>query len=225
MLKLRRSNDRGQANYGWLSTHYSFSFSNYLDPDFMGFRSLRVMNEDIIDEAMGFQTHPHRNMEIISFIIEGEIEHKDSMGNHGIIGTDEIQIISAGSGITHSEFNPSKINKTKIIQVWIEANQKNTPPLYTYKKFNSELKNEIINIVSSENIKQDAFISYLNLDSTKSLTQEINNKRYYWIQLIKGHVKVNGTTLEKGDGLAIELESTLNFEGISDSRLLLFDLN
>lgn len=230
MMTLRKSNERGQLKIDWLNAKHSFSFGSYFDPKWMGVGHLRVINEDIIAENGGFDTHPHRNMEIISFVIEGEIEHKDSKGHQEIIGPGEIQIMSAGKGIYHSEFNPSSDKKTKMLQIWIEPNVKDTEPSYQKLDYGDTINGPVL-LASPDfefgkgRILQDAKVYYANYHCG-DWHLDLDSKRKYWIQVVSGDGQINNTELEGGDGLFLEDEKECHLKILKDESLkfLLFEL-
>ena len=231
MMTVRRSIERGKADHGWLQSNHSFSFAGYFDPKHMGFRSLRVMNEDRVQPGKGFGTHSHDNMEIISYVLSGALEHKDSMGNGEVLKPGEFQRISAGTGITHSEFNHSHDDQVHFYQIWIEPNEKNIAPSYEQKKFDYQQRVGRLQLVASPNgangsllIHQDAKI-YLSVLNGQAIDYPINPDRHIWIQALSGDISVNGHTLETGDGVAIKDESDLSIAGEPDSELMLFDLS
>lgn len=232
MITVRRSHERGHANHGWLDTHHTFSFADYHDPEHMGFRSLRVINEDRISPGQGFGTHGHRDMEILSYVIEGGLEHKDSMGNGSIIRPGEVQYMSAGSGVTHSEFNPFPDKPGHFLQIWILPREKGAPPRYAQKAFPAEARrNRLVLAASSDGaegsiaIRQDARLSLSLLDGDKRLEVPIADGRHAWIQMVKGKLNVNGTELSQGDGAAVSDERLLHCVAGSDgAEVLFFDL-
>lgn len=231
-ITLRASEDRGHANHGWLDTYHSFSFSSYYDPEHMGFRSLRVINQDRIAAAVGFPTHPHRDMEIFSYVLEGALSHKDSMGNARELRPGQIQLMSAGSGVTHSEFNPSKTDPLHILQIWIEPNQRGLTPSYTEWHPTPEIealsKVLVISPDGRENsalIHQDAFVYRLRLNPGEKVTHELSGNRGLWLQAIHGDVRLNQTTLRPGDGASAEEAATYEIiAGDESVEALLFDL-
>ncbi len=230
MITVRKSNERGHADHGWLKTFHTFSFSAYFDPQHTKFRSLRVMNEDWIMGGEGFGTHPHENMEIITYIIEGELEHKDSMGNGSLIRRGELQRMTAGTGVTHSEFNPGS-NETHLMQIWIVPERAGLEPGYEQRDFSKLRKPNKLTLLASQfgndnslTVHQDIELHGAFLDAGKQLEYELSTNRYAWIQLISGSLIVNGTELEKGDGAAIEDESLITIAASEDSEFLLFDL-
>ena len=230
-LKLRQSNERGHANHGWLDSYHTFSFADYYDPAHMGFRSLRVINQDVIAAGAGFPTHPHRDMEIFSYILYGALEHKDSMGNGRVLKPGQIQLMSAGSGVTHSEFNPSKTEPGSLLQIWIRPRQNGLKPSYTewHPKPEHETDAKVLVISSdgregSATIHQDADIYRVRLESGVSTTHEVAAGHGAWLQLIKGAVTVNGLTLNPGDAVSTEDSGTLTFTASETAEALLFDL-
>ena len=230
-VTIRRSNERGHANHGWLKTQHSFSFADYYDPAHMGFRSLRVINQDIIAPGAGFPTHPHRDMEIFSYLLEGALEHKDSMGNGRVLKPGQIQLMSAGTGVTHSEFNPSKTEGGHLLQIWIQPERKGLKPSYTEWHPDPAKENEPKVLVispdgreGSATIHQDADIYRIRLDARKALEHEVREGRGLWLQLIRGEVSVNGQTLQPGDAASTETPGTLKLEAKGQVEALLFDL-
>ncbi len=231
MINIRRSEERGGGDYGWLNTHYTFSFNTYYDPKFMGFRSLRVINEDWVAAGQGFPTHPHQNMEIITYILEGELEHKDSLGTGSIIRPGDGQRMSAGTGIRHSEANPSKTKAAHLLQIWIEPDRAGHKPSYEQKEFpEAEKRNKLRLIASpdgkdgSVSIHQDAKLYVSLLSPGEEVSHEISKGRHAWIQIAKGAVELNGKQLNHGDGAAVSDEAKLTIKGTEDSEVLLFDL-
>ena len=231
MLRLRPSNERGYAEHGWLKSFHSFSFSNYFDRNHMHFRSLRVMNEDWIDPNSGFPTHPHDNMEIITYVIEGRLAHKDSMGNVEEIQPGEIQCMSAGTGITHSEFNPSDSDTTHLYQIWLMPAEKNIKPGYQQIRYDRAPSGELT-LLASQNpsegavfINQDVNLYRAELNSGDEVSFKIEPGRAVWIQLVDGELDVNGEQMQTGDGLAVEDEPGLVMSTDSHAEFLLFDLN
>jgi hypothetical protein len=227
-----RSEDRGKANYGWLDTKYSFSFANYYNPKMMNFGMLRVLNDDTVVPAMGFGTHPHDNMEIITLILEGALEHKDSMGTGSVIYKDEVQVMSAGSGITHSEFNPSDKDAVKLFQIWIFPKEKNIKPRYDQKSFPiSERKNKLIPAVSGLNkegslyIHQDAEINIGNFEKGKKVNYQTSNPANgAYVFVIDGRLKIGDEELFKRDALGISEIKNFDLETIEDSNFLIIDV-
>ncbi len=232
MIKIRRSDERGHANHGWLDTYHSFSFADYYDPQHMGFRSLRVINEDYIEPAQGFPTHGHRDMEIVTYVIEGELSHRDSMGNGETIRPHEIQRMTAGTGVLHSEYS-SPTDKTHILQIWLLPEKQNLQPSYEQTYFAPEEKQGKLKLVASRggddgsvHINQDVRLYASILGDREEVTHKIAEGRHAWIQLISGSLDVNGEVLEPGDGAAISEETELKLKAGGDkTEFLLFDLN
>lgn len=231
MLQLRKSNERGNANHGWLKSKHTFSFADYYDPKFMGFRSLRVINEDRIERGTGFGMHPHRDMEIISYVVKGALEHKDSMGTKAIIRPGEVQRMSAGTGVVHSEYNADPDNETHFFQVWIQPNKKNAQPGYGQKSFEGELNSKKMVLVISEDgregslgIQQDANLYISRLKNEEVAEFKLEPKRGAWIQVVKGKLLVKGKEISAGDALSFEDEELLTFKSLEQSEFMLFDL-
>jgi redox-sensitive bicupin YhaK (pirin superfamily) len=229
MLQIRPRDERGHFDHGWLNTYHTFSFDRYYDPSHMGFRALRVINEDRVAPAQGFGTHPHRDMEIITYILEGALEHKDSMGTGSIIRPGEIQHMSAGTGVTHSEFNPSRTEAVHLLQIWILPEARGIKPSYDQKQFSrDEIRGKLRLIASREpdanavKIYQDVRLFATLLDG-ETIKYELPKDRYAWVQIARGTMKLNGTILEAGDGAAASEESGLELSGTGEA--LLFDLN
>lgn len=230
-IEVRRSKDRGFADHGWLRSYHSFSFANYHDKDFMGYRSLRVINEDYVAPGGGFPTHPHRDMEIFSYVVSGTIAHKDSLGHGRELKPGQIQLMSAGSGVTHSEFNPSKTEELHLLQIWIRPNQSGLKPDYTEWHPSQEAENQISTLVISPTgqnqsavIHQDAYVYRLKLQAGNQLQHKLQPHRGVWIQVIHGEINVLGHSLSDGDGISIEQVATIEIVSQSPSEALLFDL-
>ncbi|MDQ2832411.1 MAG: pirin family protein [Acidobacteriota bacterium] len=233
MLTVRKSEERGHANHGWLDSYHSFSFASYYDPEHMGFCSLRVINEDWIAAGRGFGAHPHRDMEILTYVLEGRLAHKDSMGHVEELGPNEIQRMSAGSGVTHSEFNGSDTEPVHLLQIWIEPKSRGGAPGYEQMRFDAAEKLDRFKVLASSEkvagaatINQDATVSVAELTPGKQLGYPLGKGRHAWLQVIRGAVKVNGETLGTGDAVALEKEEMLTVaaEGEAQSEVLLFDL-
>lgn len=228
---LRKSGDRGHARHGWLDSHHTFSFADYHDPQWMGFRCLRVINDDRVQPGMGFGTHPHRDMEIITYILGGAVQHQDSMGNGRIIRSGELQYMSAGSGIRHSEFNPSPVEEAHFLQIWIQPDQLGVVPRYAEKSLAAEdagrfhLATSKTGRDGSISIHQDADLWIARLDSGQSVRQSLDPGRYAWIHIAKGAVLVDGKQLVGGDAMVSDEAMTLEFEAIEPTQILWFDLN
>ena len=233
MITIRPSAERGHANYGWLDTRYSFSFANYLDRKHMGFRDLRVINEDWIAAGQGFGSHPHQDMEILTYIVEGELSHRDSTGREATIKPDDVQRMSAGTGVVHSEYNNSEA-PVHLLQIWILPEARALPASYEDRTFAREQKVNQLRLIASHDgrddstkVNQDADVYASLLDTGKSLEHQIAPGRHAWLQLINGKLEVNGTKLSKGDGIAVSDESQLRISssGDTEAEFLLFDLN
>jgi redox-sensitive bicupin YhaK (pirin superfamily) len=232
MIEIRRSSERGHANHGWLDTYHTFSFDTYYDPQHVHFRDLRVINEDRVAPGQGFPTHPHRDMEIITYVLEGAIEHKDSMGTGSVIRPGEIQHMSAGTGVTHSEFNPSRSESLHLLQIWILPKIKSIRPSYDQKATNlAKHPGELCLIASGsqagENtvrINQDTDLYAGVLKSGTTVHHSLEPNRYAWLQMARGKIQLNGVSLQAGDGAAISAETTLEIKSQEDSEILLFDL-
>ncbi|MBI4852783.1 MAG: pirin family protein [Acidobacteria bacterium] len=228
-MKIRHHNERGKTEIDWLKSYHSFSFNTYYDPTHIHFRSLRVINEDYVKEGGGFPTHSHQNMEIITYILSGKLEHKDSLGNGSIIHPGEIQRMSAGTGISHSEYNGSELEPVHFLQIWIIPEKKGLSPGYEQKSISKTFNKW--HLIASQNgdensitVHQDIklFLAKLNKDNT--LDYQPNLGRYTWIQIAKGKVLINEKLLESGDGAATGENTSLNFLAKEDAEILLFDL-
>jgi redox-sensitive bicupin YhaK (pirin superfamily) len=230
-LTLRRAADRGHADHGWLDSHHTFSFADYHDPAHMGFRALRVINQDRVAAGMGFSTHPHRDMEIFSSVLEGALQHKDSMGNGRVLKPGEIQLMSAGTGVTHSEFNPSKSDGLHFLQIWIVPNQRGLKPSYTeWKPTPATANAQDVVVISPDGrdgsavIHQDAIVHRLRLRAGESVAHTVQQGRGMWLQLITGEVRAGGDTLRAGDGASTEDAGPLTLTANQPVEALLFDL-
>ena len=231
MIRIRRSDERGHANHGWLDAYHTFSFADYQDPAWVHQGPLRVINQDRIAPAKGFQTHGHENMEIITYVLEGAVEHKDSMGNGSVIHAGEVQVMSAGSGVTHSEFNHMQDATTELLQMWIFPRSKGTPPRYGQRAFPLEERRDQLALAVGPDegdaplqIDQDARFFVSELTAGKAVNHEFGAGRLGWLHVAKGSVKVNGETLGPGDGAGFEDEGAIEIEGVDDAKLVLFDL-
>ena len=231
MLKIRKSLERGAADHGWLKSFHTFSFADYFDKNHMGFGDLRVINEDYIAGGQGFGKHPHKDMEIITYVISGALEHKDSMGNSSIILPGEVQTMSAGTGVFHSEFNHSQTERTHLLQIWILPKEKQIKPNYGQKSFTENFeKEDFVLVVSGSGrdgsiaINQDVEIFAAKLATEKKKTFPIASGRKIWIQLIAGEIFVNGLQIEAGDAVAISEEKEIQIKAEKTSEFLLFDL-
>jgi quercetin 2,3-dioxygenase len=228
----RPAEERGQTELGWLHSRHTFSFGNYFDPDHMGFRSLRVINDDVVEAGQGFGEHPHRDAEIFSYVIDGELEHKDSMGNGRVIKAGDLQYMSAGRGVLHSEFNPSPDRPVHFLQVWLKPKMGGGEPLYAEKALARVAnRNDLTLVFAGEprngaiGIRADAEIYFGQLDAGKQVTHRSSNGRAQWLHVIAGEVSVAGESLKAGDSAACENFSALELTAQSDAQFLLFDLN
>ena len=233
MIQIRKSEERGHANHGWLDSHHTFSFANYYDPKHMGFRSLRVINEDRVAPGRGFGSHGHRDMEILSYVLEGSLAHKDSMGHQEVLGPNEIQRMSAGTGVMHSEFNPSGANPVHFFQIWIEPASTGTPSSYEQIRFDPAEKQGKLKLLAGPGggdgvarINQDAKVFVTELSKGEEIAYPLGSQRHAWIHIIRGAVTLNGTTLREGDAAAVESEEKVVVAGANTepSEILLFDL-
>jgi redox-sensitive bicupin YhaK (pirin superfamily) len=231
MITIRRSDERGGGDFGWLNTHFTFSFDQYYDPHFMGFRSLRVMNEDWVQPGQGFPLHPHRDMEIITYVLEGALEHKDSLGTGEVIRPGDGQRMSAGRGIRHSEANPSKTDPVHLLQIWITPDRTGHEPGYEQKTFPEAEKRGKLRLIASPDgkdgsvtIHQDAKLYVSLLAPGQEVKHELDKGRYAWLQVAKGAAELNGKPLNQGDGAAVSEEQKLTIKGTKDAEILLFDL-
>ena len=231
MKIIRRSNERGHASHGWLDSYHTFSFADYCDPQWMGYRSLRVINDDLVMPGMGFGKHPHRDMEIITYVLSGALEHKDSMGNGRVIRAGEFQYMAAGTGVQHSEFNPSKTDPLRLLQIWIQPDTKGVTPRYAEKNFANAPTGKL-NLVASKSgrdgsiaIHQDANLSFAKLDDGQQVEYPLAPERHAWIHVAEGEVELNGVKLTGGDAVGMSDENVLNISATKPSQVLLFDLN
>ncbi len=231
MKTLIKANDRGLANHGWLQSAHTFSFADYYNPERMGFSVLRVINEDFIAAGTGFGMHPHRDMEIISYVVEGALEHKDSMGTESVIKPGEVQRMSAGTGVRHSEFNPDTKNRTHLLQIWLLPEKTGIQPSYEQKSFANELATNDLILVASKNgrqgsvsINQDVNLYACKSSQKKELLFSIQKNRNIWLQNIKGELQVDDVTLAAGDAIALEQTESINLKSNAGSEFLIFDL-
>jgi len=232
MITIRRANERGHANHGWLDAHHTFSFADYYDPRWMGFRSLRVINDDTISGGGGFGTHPHRDMEIVTYILSGALQHRDSMGHQAVLKSGDVQRISAGAGIEHSEFNYSPVEPVHLLQIWIKPERTGVRPAYAERSFGNGGANQGLTLVASRDgrngsvpINQDVDIWLARLAEGKGATQTLKPGRHAWVQVAEGEVTLNGQTLHAGDGAALTEVPTLTLTAKAPAQALLFDLN
>ncbi|MEO0530564.1 MAG: pirin family protein [Planctomycetota bacterium] len=231
MIRTRKASDRGHASHGWLDSHHTFSFAGYHDPDHMGFRSLRVVNDDRVAPGQGFGTHPHRDMEILSYVLEGQLEHRDNLGNGAVIGPGEFQRITAGTGVTHSEFNPSDTDPAHFYQVWIKPREHGYTPSYEELSLAEAPTDRLVLAASPDGrdgsltIQQDAQVWLGRLDKGVSVSHTLEPDRGAWVQVLAGDADIAGESVTTGDGVAIEDETLIEIEaGAGGVELLLFDL-
>ena len=231
MLTVRKAEERGHANHGWLNSYHTFSFADYYDPREMGYGPLRVINDDTVQAGQGFGTHGHRDMEIITYVLEGALEHKDSMGNGSIIRPGDVQRMSAGTGVQHSEFNPSREEPVHFMQIWIEPNVKGVPPSYEEKRFGPAEKKGQLRLIAapdgregSVTIHQDAYVYASMLDGRDAATHQLAPGRRAYVHVARGRISVNGRALNAGDGLKIADEREVGLTGGDSAEVLLFDL-
>ncbi len=229
MITIRKAEARGHANHGWLDTYHTFSFDDYYDPEHMQFRTLRVINEDRVSGGQGFGQHPHRDMEIISYVVSGILEHRDSMGNRAIMKAGDVQRISAGTGILHSEYNGSPIEPVHFLQIWIRPDRRGVKPEYAEKSFRGI---EGIHLIASKSgragsipIHQDVDVYVAKLKAAAATEHEFAPNRAGGVQLIEGELTINGQRLDRGDGAGINTEERINLTATRDENFLLFELN
>ncbi len=229
-VNVRKADERGHASHGWLDTYHTFSFASYYDPQWMGFRSLRVINDDLVLPGRGFGTHPHNDMEIITYILSGQLEHKDSMGNGRVISKGEVQYMAAGTGIQHSEYNPSSDESVRLLQIWIQPDAKGLTPRYAEKSY-AHVESGNWNLVTSKSgrddsiaINQDADLWLARLISGESLEYQLRDSRNAWLHVAEGEVVLNGRTLNEGDAAYFTEAASLDIQAESEAQLLLFDL-
>jgi redox-sensitive bicupin YhaK (pirin superfamily) len=231
MIQIRKAEERGHANHGWLDTYHSFSFASYRDPRHMGFRCLRVMNEDFVQPGHGFGMHPHHDMEIVTYVLDGALEHKDSLGNGEVLRPGEFQRMSAGTGITHSEFNPSDTEPVHLYQIWLYPDRRGLAPGYEQKRFPDKERRNRLRLVASPDaddssllIHQDACVYLSSLDVGRRVSHELKPGRHGWLQALRGAVSLNGLDLKASDGAAVSDEGTLEIVATHPAEIMLFDL-
>ncbi len=231
MIKIRRAEERGGADHGWLHTKHTFSFADYHDPEFMGFRSLRVINEDRVQPGQGFGTHGHSDMEILSVVLEGGLQHRDSMGTGSVIRPGDVQRMSAGSGVHHSEFNASRTEPVHFYQIWLYPERRGITPEYEQKTFPAEERLDALRLIASPDgargsltIHQDARVYAATLTPGKNVVHALARDRFSWVQVTRGRVRLNGQELREGDGAAVSQEPELTLSAEKGGDVLLFDL-
>ena len=231
MKIIRRSNERGHASHGWLDSYHTFSFADYHDPQWMGYRSLRVINDDLVMPAMGFGTHPHRDMEIISYVLSGELAHKDSLGNGSVIRPGDVQRMSAGTGVRHSEFNPSETQRLHFLQIWIKPDVAGIAPSYEEKHFSDAEKQGHLRLIASPDgrdgsvqIHQDASLYVGRFDGEEQASLELKRNRRSYVHVVRGEARANGIELGAGDALKVTDAPSVRIEGGRAAEILVFDL-
>jgi redox-sensitive bicupin YhaK (pirin superfamily) len=231
MIKVRKASERGKTSTNWLDGNHTFSFNRYYDPQWTNFRDLLVINEDYIAPAGGFGTHSHDNMEIITYVLEGALQHRDSTGASGVIHSNEVQKMSAGTGVSHSEINASQTERVHLLQIWIQPERKGIKPYYEQREFPAEEKNNRLRLIASQGgqdgsvkIYQDVRLYDALLANGQEISYQIGQNRYAWLQILKGAVSINDKPLQAGDGAAISEENSLLIRASADAEILLFDL-
>ena len=231
MIAIRKSSQRGHADHGWLDSRFTFSFADYFDPEHIQFRTLRVMNDDRIAGGGGFPTHPHKDMEIVTYVLEGALAHKDSMGNGSVIRPGDVQYMSAGTGVAHSEFNASDKDAVHMYQIWMFPDKKGYKPVYDQKHFDEAEKSGKLRLVASRGgrdgsvkIRQDNELYASVLAPGETVKHQLKPERHAYVQVARGSVTLNGEKLETGDGAAISAEKTIELRGVENAEVLLFDL-
>ncbi len=231
MIRIRKAADRGHFDHGWLDTYHTFSFADYFDPTQLGFRSLRVINDDRVRPGQGFGMHGHRDMEIVTYVLEGALEHRDSLGNGSVLRPGELQHMTAGTGVRHSEFNPSDKEWVHLYQIWLLPNQKGLVPGYEQKAFPEDQRQGKLRLVASPTgeqgaltIHQDARLYLSTLKAAESVVHSLKPDRHAWLQVLRGQAALNGNALSAGDGAAVSQEETLEIRGQNDAEVMLFDL-
>jgi hypothetical protein len=231
MMKIRKANERGHANHGWLDTYHTFSFADYYDPAWMGFRSLRVINDDLVMPGEGFGTHPHRDMEIITYVLSGALEHKDSMGNGRVIRAGEVQYMAAGTGVEHSEFNPAQDEAVHLLQIWIQPDRKGVKPRYAEKSLANAPTGKLHLVTSKTGrdgsiaIHQDADFWLAKLNAGDRVSHPLAPGRHAWVHVAEGGLTLNGKALDAGDAAAVSGGTLLELSAAKPAQVLLFDLN
>jgi redox-sensitive bicupin YhaK (pirin superfamily) len=232
MIAIRKAEERGRGDHGWLDSRHTFSFADYHDPGFMGFRSLRVINEDRVGPGQGFGTHPHRDMEIVSYVLAGALEHKDNMGTSSVIRPGEVQRMTAGSGVLHSEYNPSRTDPVHFLQIWILPEKRGLKPGYEQKAFPEEERRNQLRLVASRDgrdgsltIHQDAELYTSLLQKGRKVGHALRHGRHAWVQVTRGGITLNGSAMSAGDGAAVSGEKSLELGASEDAEVLMFDLD
>ena len=231
MMTVRRSDERGHAEHGWLDSYHTFSFADYYDTEHMNFRALRVLNEDVVAPGQGFGTHPHDNMEILTYVIDGELEHQDSMGHREVIHAGEVQSMTAGTGITHSEYNASATKPVHLVQIWIMPDQRGLKPGYGQRIIPAAEKANKFRLIAAKNagdgalkINQDTRVYLAAIDAGAKIEHALDAGRHAWLQVLSGSFTVNGETLKAGDAVQVSKETKLTVHGVKQGEILFFDL-
>jgi quercetin 2,3-dioxygenase len=231
MIAVRKSQERGHFDHGWLNTYFTFSFADYYDPKHIHFRTLRVLNDDRVAPGEGFPTHPHRDMEIVTYVLDGALEHRDSMGSGSVIRPGDVQYMSAGTGVTHSEFNASEEEPVHMLQIWMFPEKQGLKPAYGQKNFSADEKRGKLRLLVSPDgrdgsikIRQNNELYATVLDKGEAVRHELKLDRHAYVQVARGSVTLNGTQLEEGDGAAISAEKAVELTGVDNAEVLLFDL-
>jgi redox-sensitive bicupin YhaK (pirin superfamily) len=231
MIQVRKAAERGHFDHGWLDTHHTFSFGDYYDPQQMGFRSLRVINDDRVQPGQGFGMHGHRDMEIVTYVLDGALEHKDSMGNGSVLRPGEFQRMTAGTGIRHSEFNPSESEPVHLYQIWIVPERRGLAPSYEQRSFPEVERRGRLRLVASPDgrdgsltIQQDVRVFLSSLGENQQVSHQLEPGRYAWVQVFRGALQLNGLSLAVGDGLAVSEETALLIHATKPSEIMLFDM-
>ena len=231
MITLRRAHERGHFDHGWLDTYHTFSFSQYHDPRHMGFRDLRVINDDRVRGGHGFPPHPHRDMEIVTYVLDGALEHRDSMGNGSVIRPGEVQRMTAGTGVVHSEFNPSKTDPVHLLQIWILPRQRGLAPGYEQKAFADDMLRDTLRVIAAPDgregavtINQDVTLYASRLGPGVEVKHDLPRGRFAWLHVARGAAQLNGEAVGAGDGAAVSDEATLTIRAAEPAEILLFDL-
>ena len=231
MLTVRPASERGHAEHGWLDSHHSFSFADYYDPKHMGFRALRVINDDSVAPGKGFPTHSHRDMEILTYVLDGALEHRDSMGNGSVMKPGDVQRMTAGTGVGHSEFNASKQDPVHFLQIWVLPEARNITPSYEQKHFSAQDRQGKLRLVASRDGADGAVVVHQDLKLLAGLFAEGESAKYAlgpgrhaWLHVARGQLRVNGQALTAGDALQVSDEASLELSGVADAEVLLFDL-
>jgi redox-sensitive bicupin YhaK (pirin superfamily) len=231
MIQIRKADERGRSRLSWLESYHTFSFGQYYDPQHQGFRTLRVINEDRVQPGQGFGTHSHRDMEIISYVLDGALEHRDSLGNGSVIRPGDVQLMRAGTGVTHSEYNPSSEDLVHFLQIWIFPDEQGLAPAYEQRYFPVEARRNGLRLIVSPDgrdgslrMHQDAELYATVLENGQSVTHELAEGRHAWVQVVRGRIRLNGLPLQDGDGAALSDERQVEITADSEAELLIFDL-